>query len=121
MPVRTVKLKLVLGKSAAIAPIRQALWTTHCEVNRGVARITETLLLCRGESYWTRDANGSEVVVSRAEVRKNALAMARDAQRKNANTSSRDTLTDDEVLSALRRLYEDIVPSCCLDDNGKPL
>lgn len=121
MPVRTVNLKLILGNSSKASSVRQALWITHQEVNCAVARLTETLLLCRGEEYWIREADGSERIVPRAHVRQEALAFARAVQQRNASPASGSALEDDQVLSLLRRLYEDIVPSCSLDAKGNPI
>jgi hypothetical protein len=121
MPVRTINLKLILGNSSGAREARQALWTTHQEVNRAVARITQTLLLCRGEEYWMREADGSERIVPRAQVRQDALTFARAVQQRNASVPTAKTLEDDQVLALLRRLYEDLVPSCAVDAKGNPI
>lgn len=117
MPVRTINLKLALGRSAANSEIREAIWTTHEAVNRGVARITDLLLLFRGQEYWTRDPEGGETIVTESEVRAKALSLARAAQEANGVSG----MTDEEVVRLLRRLYEDIVPSCTLGENGEPM
>lgn len=121
MPVRTVNLKLILGKSPDSSAVRRALWTTHQEVNRAVARITDTLLLCRGEEYWIRQADGIERVVPRADVRRRALALSREVQQRNSFPNGGSYPDDDQVLALLRRLYEDLVPSCALDAKGNPI
>ena len=63
MPTRTINLKMVLGKKNDRAELRQALWTTHREVNHAVAKIEKMLLLCRGCEYRTIGPDGEEVVV----------------------------------------------------------
>ncbi len=117
MPTRTINLKMVLGRKEERAEIRRALWTTHLLVNQAVAAIERTLLLCRGSSYWTRNEDEEEVQVPESQVVGDALKMARDAQRSNGKENLG---TDEEVLNALRSLYEQLVPSCVLDDNGAP-
>ncbi|MFC1591220.1 type V CRISPR-associated protein Cas12b [Thermodesulfobacteriota bacterium] len=118
MPTRTINLKMVLGKKAETAKLRQALWTTHLLVNKAVAEIEKTLLLCRGCSYWTLNENDEEISIPESQVAENALKIAREAQRRNGKEG---TGSDEEILYALRQLYEQIVPSCKLDDNDNPL
>lgn len=118
MPTRTINLKMVLGRKEDTAELRRALWTTHEQVNLAVAGVERVLLLCRGRSYWTLDHRGEPVHVPESQVAEDALAMAREAQRRNGSPGIGD---DGEILNALRYLYEQIVPSCLLDDNGKPL
>lgn len=114
MPTRSVNLKMILDRSAKGDGVRRALWTTHAAVNEAVAEIERVLLLCRGESYVNSDGE----VVPRERVRKQALALARRAQKNNGRTSK--TGTDGEILDALRKLYESIVPSCKIDTEGRP-
>lgn len=117
MPTRTINLKMILPRKAEGAELRQALWTTHEEINKAVAYIEGILLLCRGESYWTTDQDGNDVEVLREDVRREALKLARAAQAKNNGCPIG---SDDEVLSALRTLYKAMVPSCVLDTKGDP-
>ena len=76
MPTRTINLKMVLGKKIDRAELRQALWTTHQEVNHAVAKIEKMLLLCRGYEYRTSSPDGEEVEVTRIDVEKQAIQMA---------------------------------------------
>lgn len=117
MPIRTVNLKLVLGKKSETAELRQALWFTHSIVNEAVARIEQLLLLCRGDAYWTVDIEGKEKLIPEHEVNATALKLARTVQQKNGVPFAG---RDKEILNALRSLYERIVPSCLLDDKGNP-
>jgi len=118
MPTRTINLKMVLGKKPDSSTLRRAMWTTHEEINKAVAKIERTLLLCRGKAYWTLDDNGNETQVPESSVITEALKMAREAQMKNGGN---ETGSDEEILNALRLLYEQIVPSCKQDKEGNPL
>jgi hypothetical protein len=118
MPTRTINLKMVLGKKQDTEELRQALWTTHREINLAVAKLEKTFLLCRGAEYRTTSPGGEELLVTGASVVQEALYMAREAQKRNGKEG---VGSDQEVLKLLRRLYEQIVPSCCLDNKGKPL
>jgi hypothetical protein len=103
----------VLDRSGKGKELRQALWTTHEEVNKAVAKIEEILLLCRGRSYVTRDGD-----VTADTVQQKAFVMAREAQKKNGKVESG---SNEDVLSALQRLYEELVPSVLLDKKGEPV
>ncbi|GEM_PF-783666 len=118
MPTRTINLKMVLGKKAETGKLRRALWTTHKQINQAVAEIERILLLCRGASYWTLDKENNEVQIPESQVVTDALQMARDAQRRNGKEGIGG---DEEILKALRLLYEQMVPSCLLNDKGEPL
>lgn len=118
MPTRTINLKMVLGKKHDTVELRQALWTTHREINLAVAKLERTFLLCRGTEYRTTSPEGEDLLVTSASVVQEALYMAREAQKRNGKEG---VGSDQEVLKLLRRLYEQIVPSCCLDNKGKPL
>ncbi len=119
MPTRTINLKLQISpKTDEGRKIRSALWTTHSEINKAVAEIEKLLLLCRGEKYYTTNSKDEEVEVPEPQVKTDALEMARAVQAKNGKAG---TGSDEEVLSALRMLYEATVPSSVLDDKGKPL
>ena len=117
MPKRTIHLKMVLGKKERTADLRRALWTTHRLVNQGVKRIEQVLLLCRGASYWTLGEDGEPMRVPEGDVVADALKMARDAQRRNGREGVE---SDDDIRKALRILYEQLVPSCLLDEKGNP-
>jgi len=121
MPTRTINLKLALSQAENHDELCKALWTTHSEINKTVREIERLLLLCRGTSYHYRKFNYNgdieEIKVSESEVVSEALAMARAAQMRNRKAV---TGSDEELLAALRCLYEAMVPSCCKDDNGKP-
>lgn len=117
MPTRTINLKIVQGSNPDAAGLRQALWTTHKLVNDTVAVIERTLLLCRGQAYWTLNDHGDEIQVASEHVTAEALAMARTAQVRNGFAGKG---SDGEVLAALRSLYEKLVPSCLLDKKGTP-
>lgn len=118
MPTRTINLKMVLGKKLDTVELRQAMWTTHREINQAVAKLEKIFLLCRGAEYRTTSPEGEELLVTSASVVQEALYMARKAQKRNGKEG---VGSDQEVLELLRRLYEQIVPSCCLDNKGKPL
>ena len=117
MPTRTINLKMVLGKKNDRAELRQALWTTHREVNHAVAKIEKMLLLCRGCEYRTIGPDGEEVVVNRIDVEKQAIQMAREAQDLNHKGGAG---RNEDVLKALLQFYEMVVPSCRLDKKGDP-
>jgi hypothetical protein len=106
---------MVLGKKNDRAELRQALWTTHWEVNHAVAKIEKMLLLCRGCEYRTIGPDGEEVVVTRIDVEKQAIQMAREAQDLNHKEGAG---RNEDVLKALRQFYEMVVPSCQLDKKG---
>ncbi len=117
MPTRTINLKMILGTKERTEELRRALWTTHEQINQAVAIIERTLLLCRGEAYWTLNRGGEEIEIPKKQVKAETLDMARYAQRRNGKPGMG---SDDEVLGALRGLYEQIIPSCRLDEKGKP-
>ncbi|HRS72353.1 MAG TPA: type V CRISPR-associated protein Cas12b [Anaerohalosphaeraceae bacterium] len=124
MATKTINLKMVIDRSdkPQAKELRQALWTTHEELNKAVAEIERILLLCRGRSYFIsgkdKDGKDVDIEVKAGTVQKQALDLARSVQKKNgkANTGS-----DDEILKALQQLYEALVPSVLLDKKGEPL
>ncbi len=118
MPTRTINLKLVLGKSESTLALRRALWTTHAELNVAVQQIERMLLLCRQDQYWTTDGGDEPAHVAADKCTAEALSMGRAAQKQNGSEGKG---TDREVLKALRVLYEKLVPSCLVDENGSPL
>lgn len=99
-------------------PVGRALATTHIFVNRLVKEIEACLLLMRGKSYYLIDEKGEVVKRPESEVNTEALAMARAAQIANSDSFYG---SDEEVLAALRKKYEMLVPSAVLGEDGKPL
>jgi hypothetical protein len=122
MATKTINLKMVLDRSdkPEAKELRQALWTTHEEVNKAVAKIEEILLLCRGRSYLipSKDKNGKDDEIKAENVQKKAIALARKVQRRNGKP---DIGSDEEILKSLQQLYEILVPSVLLDKQGDPL
>jgi len=112
MVVRSINLKMVLPRGEDGKRLRRSLWLTHSVVNQAVVEIENRLLLCRGQSYSTESG-----AVPAEDVAKAALAMARQVQ----SASGKVVVgSDEEVLAALRQLYEAIVPSVVLDEEGRP-
>jgi len=118
MPTRTINLKMVLGKKNDGNELRKALWTTHSVINLAVAAIEKALLLCRGAEYRTLNEGGQEVLIPCTDVRRDCLHMARKAQERNGKEGIG---REEDVLTALRKLYEKVVPCCLLDEQGKQL
>ncbi len=116
MAVRSINLKMVIGRGDDAKRLRQSLWTTHAVLNNAVAEIERILLLLRGTRY--RIGDDDDDVISEDAVHQEALAFARQVQSRNDKPNSG---TDDEVLSAFRCLYVALVPSAEMDDSGKPL
>lgn len=114
MATRSINLKMILPRGEAGRPLRESIWLTHQAVNEAVAELERILLLCRGRGY----ATGEDELVSAEQVQGEALGWAREVQRTN---SKPDTDDDATVLSALTSLYEALIPSVLLDENGKPL
>jgi hypothetical protein len=113
MVVRSIKLKMILPRGEEGRRLRESLWLTHSAVNQAAARIEEVLLLCRGREYST-----TEGTVFAGKVAEAAITLARKVQAANGRPG---VATDEEILAALRQLYEAIVPSVVLDSEGKPL
>ena len=114
MPVRSINLKMLVDRSSAGDLSRQQLWTTHETINTAVRTVERYLLLMRGERYRTDD----DAFEEQDEVRAEALRLAREAQNQNGKAN---TGKDEALLASMRKLYEALVPSCCLDDKGEPL
>ena len=113
MPVRSIKLKMLLDRGAEGDLSRQQLWSTHETINTAVRQVEHCLLLMRGERYRTDD----DVFEEQPQVREKALHLARETQKRNKKTNKG---SDRKLLTSMRQLYEALVPSCRLDDNGKP-
>ncbi len=114
MAVRSINLKLIVPRAPTAAAVRQALWTTHSEVNSATSYYEQWLLLLRSRGYETQgDGPGERRVVSTEEVEAAALSAARNAQQINRVRSCDDTRTpgtDSDVLDALRSLYDLLAP-----------
>lgn len=119
MPIRTINLKMILGEREESEEIRRSLWETHTLINRAVEKIERVLLLCRGRNYWTIDENGTEIEIPEGRVLEDSLKYARETQKKNG-VAPKNFGSDIQVLSAMRNLYEKIVPSCLRGPDGKP-
>lgn len=102
MPVRSIKLRLVVPRHPSELHAAQALWSTHRLVNEAVAFYERMLLLLRGEAYLSAGE-----VVSREAVRQELLKSAREAQARSGKTGG----TDDEIVGLARALYVALVPS----------
>ena len=113
MPVRSLNLKLRLKRSAEGDGVRQSIWRTHSVVNEAIREIEGIILLCRGTAY----AAGDDELVSNEDVHRDALAFAHGVQERNGKAG---VGSDDQVLDALRRFYEALVPSIRLDKEGRP-
>ena len=115
MPVRSFNLKLVVPRGSDDRMLRQALWTTHAEVNAATKYYEERLLCLRAMPYEATsdtEVNGRRVVVLE-EAEGAALCMARVAQRANLDRDGDTTDvpgTDRDVLVAMRDLYRLIAP-----------
>jgi hypothetical protein len=112
MPVRSIKLKLVVPRGSAGASLRQALWLTHEEVNKATSYYEQRLLLMRALPYETSATDEGDKVTLEV-IQRQALEVARTAQRENLDRAGRtgEILgTDAEVLSALRELFRRIAP-----------
>jgi hypothetical protein len=107
MATKTINLKMVLNRSNAkpAKDLRQALWTTHQEINRAVAVIEKILILFRGRSYLTKDSKGNEITVSAEEVQKKAIEFARNIQKVNGGESGSDA----KLLEVMEKLYLEII------------
>lgn len=113
MPVRSIKLKLVVPRSEAGRELRRALWFTHEEVNAATRYYEQWLLLLRGRSYET-----PEGVVSAEDVHADLIRAVRAAQQANckrAGEAPQAVGSDKEVADALFRLFDLIAP----DETGK--
>ncbi len=108
MPTRTINLKMVLNRSDEGLELRQALWTTHEEMNIAVRKIEEFLLLCRGKAYWTIDEKGDELEIKEEILHQQLLEKARETQKKNKTSV---VCSDEEILSLFYQLYEKLVPT----------
>lgn len=116
MATKTINLKMVIDRSdkPKAKELRQALWTTHEEINKAVAQIEKTLLLFRGKSYLTKDDNNEEITISATEVQTEALQLARNIQNNNNNSILGN---DDEILQSLQQLYLEIIKGDSQESN----
>jgi len=113
MPVRSYNLKLVVPRGSADRTLREALWTTHAEVNAATRYYEERLLRLRAEPYEVTERTERRIV-GLEEAETAALCMARTAQRVNLDRAGSDTAnipgTEGDVLAAMRNLYHLIAP-----------
>jgi hypothetical protein len=110
---RSFNLKLVVPRGPDAVAVRQALWTTHTEVNVATSYYEGWLLLIRGLAYETVGSDGKPEVVSADKLRQRLLAVSRTAQRHNlvrAGVGPKPVGSDPEVVSALQALFTLIVP-----------
>src|SRR5690349_4673640 len=120
MPVRSFNLKLVVPRGPADSPLREALWTTHAEINAATRYYEERLLCLRGAPYEVSspaEASGRRLV-TREQAEAAALELARTAQRANRSRQGEDAGlpgTDAEVIAAMHDLYRLIAP----DETGE--
>jgi len=123
MATKTINFKMVLDRSdkAEAQELRQALWTTHEEINNAIAEIERILLLCRGRTYWIKglDSEGKDqdVEIKAEKVQQQAVAFARIVQKRNGKPI---TGNEKEIIGTLQQLYESLVPSIMLDEKGNP-
>jgi len=113
MPVRSIKLKLVVPRTEAGRGLRASLWTTHEEVNAATRYYEQWLLVLRGLPYETAARGEQGGGVSADAIRAQALAAARAAQLANLERSGHQPEvvgTDDEVLDAMHQLFQLIAP-----------
>lgn len=103
MPIRSLKLKLVVPRQPDRLDAARSLWTTHAVINEAVRYYETRLLLMRGQRYLDRDGWKGE-----AEVRQDLTALVQAAQASNAVTEPLDAAA---ALPLLAQLYTAIVPS----------
>jgi len=114
MAVRSINLKMILGRGEPSRRLRKSVWLTHSVVNEAVTEIERVLLLCRGRGY----AYGDGELLCAEAVQQQALAFARQVQTANGKPNAG---SDGDVLASLGQLYEALVPSVLLDERGNPL
>jgi hypothetical protein len=102
MPVRSMRLKLVVPRQPSELDAAQALWSTHRLVNEAVAFYERMPLLLRGEAY----SAGAESY-SQASVREELLKHVHTAQARNGGAGG----NDEQIINFCRDLYVSIVPS----------
>jgi hypothetical protein len=101
MPVRSMRLKLVVPRQPSELDAAQALWSTHRLVNEAVA-FYERMPLLRGEAY----SAGAESY-SQASVREELLKHVHTAQARNGGAGG----NDEQIINFCRDLHVSIVPS----------
>ncbi|SDX03501.1 hypothetical protein SAMN04489725_1353 [Alicyclobacillus hesperidum] len=109
MTVRSIRVKLAVG-SPQYRDVRRGLWKTHEIMNQGVRYYCEWLVLMRQEPIYDEDEHGLTVVQrTREDIQAELLSRLRTLQ--SAHQHSGDMGTDEELLSLMRQLYEQLVPS----------
>lgn len=101
--IRSIKLRLVVPRSAGKRDVPRALWATHAAVNAATAHYEQQLLRMRASAYLTKDGR-----IEEQDLVTELLAQVRDAQQRNKGALEG---SDAELLDLLRGLYADIVPS----------
>ncbi len=107
---RSIKLKLVIPRSAEEAEIPRTVWATHAAINAACRHYEEHLVLMRGRGYVTKAGS-----VGEEQVRAALLDCIRAAQRRNRHDGEA-VGQDDELAELLGQLYADIVPSAVGED-----
>lgn len=103
MPIRSIRVKLVVPRGDDGRPLRQSLWATHDAVNAATKFYEQRLLLMRGQSYVTADGEvGEEAVLDELRL------LIGEAKVRNGGE---DDGQYHEEIKLLRSLYERIVPS----------
>ena len=101
MPVRSIRLRLVVPRQPSELDAARALWSTHALVNEAMA-FYERMPLLGGEAY----SAGAESY-SQASVREELLKQVHSAQARNGGAGG----NDEQIINLCRNLYVSIVPS----------
>lgn len=118
MPTRSIKLKLSLGSphdgDQENIRIRRAVWSTHRLFNEGVGYYMKWMLMLRQqpldqESLSIMAPEDRNVFSDSAQLKSSLLKAAREAQQRNAFQGV--PVSDQDILSQLRKLYEELNPS----------
>jgi hypothetical protein len=104
MPVRTIKLKLVVPRGPERRETARALWATHAAINDAVRYYEDCLLSMRGGRYLERDG-----WIEQNSVRERLLVLIDAARNRNTIAVPVD---DDVAIRLLGQFYTAIVPSC---------
>ncbi|MGV8080548.1 MAG: type V CRISPR-associated protein Cas12b [Syntrophales bacterium] len=110
---RSINIKLIVPRKPDNLHQARDLWTTHEAINQAVAYYETILLEMRGEPYLPAEGDP----ISEEEIKKRLAARIQKTRRLN----KQGALDDAELgalRTALRRLYEAIVPSSIGGDDG---
>ena len=125
MPSRAIRLGVVVQRSIAAIALRAAIWLTHEEINLAAAEFEALLLYMRGRCYEIRVKTTAQfcagspedfVLVDEKTVRRDAMRFFRAAQKRNGGKGGKDA----EIRGLMRGLYEAIIPSAALGEDGEP-